>query len=942
MADEIRATPQNRALGAIAAALRRAQQFAGQYQVDPRVPLLGGTGVDELLSLPGAASLMEDVSYNGPRALIRGGNVATGGLGTFRIDPRVADVADVALNVSPLGMLAAKGAKAGTLAAGRAGEQIAERFVPQIMERGGAGAQALQALAGGTRSQVVKPKGGNWLSGSVEEAVRPLRQPTPGVGTPWEEANTELNAPRQALNKWLETKLAKYIKNEMSTPEDPLRLQADAFVARKAEQLAAKDAQIAKAVADMEAARQARGFTPEMMTSSQARIRDLQRERDFIEAQTGLHAEIAPTRYNITTPRERAGFPAEGMGLSPTAKLWEDRADTFVNQLRASDFSYYPEVKEANPWLSKVPPETRVYEMLGGADRDLGFGHLTDELRNALNPESGLPRELLLKYSDLDKMSVPQVARRVDEINAWRSVQKAEADAARAGNAATQVFKEYPEQGMRWVELRKPESTGKKTTVGRSELDELGMGVDDATLREVAEEMAFDEGLVQGTRAFDEFVEDTMRAHNTKVPVEVDESVKILEDALKYEGEVMGHCVGGYCPDVIEGRSRIYSLRDKKGQPHVTIEVAPRPIKTWDDVTAAVGKEQAAKLWQEFDDIGGNNMSDVGEGFDIFIKNKGIQPAQDIVQIKGKANRAPKEEYLPAVQDFVRSQQWGKIGDLQNTGLVQLPDKRLITKEQFDEGIQRLTGEGEPSVNAEWFQRQIKRDPSWWDQASGAFEGFARGGAVRGYAAGGAVKAAKATVKSIGELVEKYTPEFRQWFAGSKAATPEGEPLQVYRGTTKDEGEVIKNGWFAKDPEVASMFSMKRERIEDFPNSVVTPVHLKMKRPLVIDAKGATWDRIPFGDPRDKLFMSSDKIAQFAKEEKYDGVIFKNINESDDFFDVEPTDVFVTFNPNQAKSVFNKKPTSDPRVGYATGGLVSGALPYDAAKIDQLALELTA
>jgi hypothetical protein len=106
---EVPATPQNPALGAIARAVRKAQEFAGQYEVDPRVPLLGGTSVDELLRLPGAASLMEDVSYYGPRAAIRGGNVATGGIGTFRLDPRVADVADVATVAVPAGKAAVTG-----------------------------------------------------------------------------------------------------------------------------------------------------------------------------------------------------------------------------------------------------------------------------------------------------------------------------------------------------------------------------------------------------------------------------------------------------------------------------------------------------------------------------------------------------------------------------------------------------------------------------------------------------------------------------------------------------------------------------------------------------------------------------------------------------------------------------------------------------------------
>jgi len=106
-----------------------------------------------------------------------------------------------------------------------------------------------------------------------------------------------------------------------------------------------------------------------------------------------------------------------------------------------------------------------------------------------------------------------------------------------------------------------------------------------------------------------------------------------LSDALKYEGDTMGHCVGGYCPDVMEGKSRIFSLRSGKGEPHVTIEVQP---------SSAFSK-----------------LRDDGTPFD-----------PNIVQIKGKANRAPNPEYLPFVQDFVKSGKWGDVGDLQNTGLI--------------------------------------------------------------------------------------------------------------------------------------------------------------------------------------------------------------------------------------------------------------------------------
>jgi hypothetical protein len=110
--DQMRATPQSRITGPVANAVRKAQQFASQYEIDPRIPLLGGTGVDELLSLPDAASLLEDVSYNGMGALVRGGNAATGGIGTFRLDPRIVSAADVAATATGVGKLGALAARA--------------------------------------------------------------------------------------------------------------------------------------------------------------------------------------------------------------------------------------------------------------------------------------------------------------------------------------------------------------------------------------------------------------------------------------------------------------------------------------------------------------------------------------------------------------------------------------------------------------------------------------------------------------------------------------------------------------------------------------------------------------------------------------------------------------------------------------------------------------
>ena len=96
----------------------------------------------------------------------------------------------------------------------------------------------------------------------------------------------------------------------------------------------------------------------------------------------------------------------------------------------------------------------------------------------------------------------------------------------------------------------------------------------------------------------------------------------------------MGHCVGGYCADVFAGDTKIYSLRDPKGRSHVTVEVGQRAKRVFNRKPTS-------------DEI-----------------------TTDILQIKGKQNRAPNSEYLPYVQDFVRSGKWGEVQDLQNTGLI--------------------------------------------------------------------------------------------------------------------------------------------------------------------------------------------------------------------------------------------------------------------------------
>ena len=390
-------------------------------------------------------------------------------------------------------------------------------------------------------SQVVKPKGGDFPQ--QLEAIERLKTWEPAV----EVGSTKL--PRESvLNNWLETKLGKYIRTEMATPEDPIRKLAEEGI---------------------------------------------------------LHVDPEQINYQLGAYGRSNRFdkkPVQLLAKSDTAKIWEgatdnqmgiDRARFIIDFAKRDGLTHYTRFVRDNPWIADVAakdPNRPIYVPSEDLGLNLGFDHLRDELFNSIDPESGLPRQLQLTNEQLGRMSVPDAVRHVSKINKWREKQKAEANFALANNAATVPFKDYPEQKYAWYQLKADTPEGRQA----------------------------------------------------------------LEAALKYEGDMMGHCVGGYCNDVFSGRSAIYSLRDKKtGAPHVTIEVEP-PANNF------------AKVKQEIDTL----YPDLDEN-----EKMRMLRSSRILQIKGKANRKPKDEYIPFVQDFVKSQKWYKVGDLDNADLIHVdPD----------------------------------------------------------------------------------------------------------------------------------------------------------------------------------------------------------------------------------------------------------------------------
>jgi len=491
---------------------------------------------------------------------------------------------------------------------------------------------------------IMKQKGGNWLTGSVEDALKVLKREGPydnypGIRATEEAANPYLVAERlktEGLNSWIDKALTKYVRNDMATPEDPIRALAEKGI---------------------------------------------------------LHVDpdALATRLPVSAVRNnhiKGDTPVYTTANSDFASKWERAADanlrvhdarSLANTETVGGKDPGPTYTRKDPWLKGIDPKALVHQIpnSNGASlqSDLGFEHLIDELQNAINPESGLPTHLQFPADRLSKVTVPQAVERVSQINAWRAAQKAEADQARANNAAMHLHKEYPNdpKGMRWVQLKSPEA-----------VDYPGYSVIPGTFKDQTVYKV--QGPDGSTLSLSYNSPEEAQAYLSKVA-----GYNQLKDALKYEGDTMGHCVGGYCDDVARGRSNIFSLRDAKGQPHVTIEAEPPQLQNLNRVKLerAFGEDAAADIYDKFIRSGTNDL-------DAFVQEQGAMPLSRIVQIKGKGNAKPHDDYLPYVQDFVKSQPWSDVGDLENSGLFRLnphttqpsaaklyPNQTLFTEEEL-------------------------------------------------------------------------------------------------------------------------------------------------------------------------------------------------------------------------------------------------------------------
>lgn len=150
---------------------------------------------------------------------------------------------------------------------------------------------------------------------------------------------------------------------------------------------------------------------------------------------------------------------------------------------------------------------------------------------------------------------------------------------------------------------------------------------------------------------------------------------------------------------------------------------------------------------------------------------------------------------------------------------------------------------------------------------------------------------------AVGPATDGVVPTGEDVVPSGEGATEQPTALtaKVYRGGTGGTKSKASNKpqWFSSNPDVAAKFAEQNGEAGQVQESDV-----ELKNPLVIDAQGAYWFEIPFeGEKR-----VADSLAELARQRGHDGLVVKNVNESDGNIEVEPSDVYVQFAPSQVQT----------------------------------------
>jgi hypothetical protein len=636
--DSVRVQPQNAVLGSIA-------DFLKQTYSPRRTQQLQGTM--EFLGVPALARTTERLSYGQPITNVNKANV-----------PMLPDdTAEAAMLVAPPLTSLAK----------RVGTNLVQT-APYVAR------DIMQNVTSPLKSYAVKPKGGNWEPArgsrdSVTMSVNPIKRNPDVISgdminaaagedlwskmvdmdvyhypASWlrenrpDVLNNLLGPEKGAVNKWLDNKLEKYIRNDMGTPDDPIRLAHEEGFSHIP----------GNAADDLGA------WLPEDVAAM--RVKAGYPEEGFAVKR---HAE--------------AGFPEATEANARKAELWENLADTEITSQPAgtmkeafrlaeqfSDASSgnkaLVQMKKDNPWIEKLDRETPIYKIDRPMDlnENLGFGHMADEIENMLDPTSGLPAALRMTPQQLDKVTMKQMVEKVDAVNKWRAEEASKAELGdMMSNMTATPRLQIPntqlsfvkEPGMTWVDI--------PATVDESALKLC------TTIGKQAGWCTQGEGLAKSYGSGD----------------------RRLTTLLDAEGRPHAQAMTDYSPEGKMFSNPFNRLPDSTRAELMKEVESITGIQGWPSQNKAFNKQKEAldELMQRPEIQA--QLNDFPEPPRNIVELKPVENTFNSERAREYKKRDPQYEQkiTDSVVEFLNSGKWGRVNDLDHYDIVDLKDTTSLT-----------------------------------------------------------------------------------------------------------------------------------------------------------------------------------------------------------------------------------------------------------------------
>ena len=491
---------------------------------------------------------------------------------------------------------------------------------------------------------VIKARGGQWLTDSVDEALRTIKlspveqqmrrtlRANPYADTSPEalslmrsqiERRVRDATPREAaIDNWIDSVLGRYVKRDMATPQDPIRLLAD------------------------------QGIT---------HIPEVER------------VNFRPEMWGKETYRPEQQWLAN----SPQAKVWEGFADDAIKDRIAAfhrnHSADYPG-KKLPDWVNDLPGNERVFEMHEPQyfAEDAGFKTMVAEINDAMQRKD-LPDHLRLKPEDLQQMGMEKMIRHL------YGIREHELAAKRALREGLPVVKEF-DDGMRWIELNKPGSFA-------AESDAMGhsvRGYEPPMESPDWVEASGDSGLgaLYGHGGW-----EAIKSGRARVMSLVDKQgkPKITLEFLNHNGiqskdtlrSKFAEDMGDLTQEAFEKEiDKIYRNQFKNIYQYMAENDAYPKLNN--------------DLREYFEKLGDDMPSDddvIKIMAEKFADHQDIkEPRLSITQVKGNSNLAPDKQYHKHVQELSRELNAPITADHSNAGLYEL-NGRYLTEEELHKAM---------------------------------------------------------------------------------------------------------------------------------------------------------------------------------------------------------------------------------------------------------------